>query len=411
MGAASSQFEELRVSRSGVSTVNDLALNIKRNSEKLMMKLRTTIDLFDQDKEIENITDNNLQEIKENIEKKVIEKIKIYYTDELMKKYSIDTLQKINKYLNYGLELDQDEYKFRKEETQEKLKKSTKSQIQESRLGKTTLGKYLLGESKEFPQDITAAKKQYAENIVSIFVEKYYFVYGLNKFFTKSQQGENRSMPDEQPNEYLRDYVNIYNSRFNLEGKFPTDIDNEIEYRYRNVSDSLKTVYKDINQNLKEMNKASDKKEVEKVKKQYESPSKNVKNLCNALDQACPIIGLSEKTDVGEIRNKLNKNLRKVKENSICRLDDKNFNLKAFQSGKLRSPCEKMQQVELNPSLRSQNEPIFTIEETPEQRTTLIYENPPENPPPTGTVRQYKVIQQQADIPSTISSTEKKSLI
>jgi hypothetical protein len=351
MGAASAKFDEITVTGTGVSSVQEIAQNIITNSNKLMKKLIDSMTLLDIplmdiiNSEYENSNTNyididseEIKVLKDNILKLILDKIKVFYTDKLASEFSLNILQKISKNLNYGIEIDE---KIYQNELQQALKRkpsikgklSSKFGIQQENL-----------ETLNVP-DVQAAKQRLADEIVSLFVDKFIIVSNFNRMLKDSEM--NRNNPANQPNEYLEDYVNIYQSRFNVSGRkdiIDEELDKEIEFRYRNLSDALKTVYKDINSNIRQLNKAQNKKEVEIVKNQIKrSPNKNVVNLCKALDQACDISGIEnienmDENQVEEIKSSLNRNTRNKQFSSLCNANDRDFNLANLNN--LSSPCK-----------------------------------------------------------------------
>jgi hypothetical protein len=350
MGAASAKFDELKVSGSGVSTIQEISQNLITNSDRLMKNLSAVMDLLDTplNKIIEENFENDIviepdgykvKELKETILQQILQKIKIFYSDKLSTQMSMQVLQKVSKNLNYGLEIDDTKFIDLIKKRNQKQETSIKSRLN-TKFGTTLFTKEELPFKAE-EGSLMEAKKKLANEIVSLFIDKYLILYHFNKMLKQSD--DNRSVPQNQPNEYLEDYVKIYQSRFNVSGRrdlVDEDLNKEIEYRYRNLSDALKDVYKDINQNFKSLNKATNSKEVDKVKQELKrSPNKNLMNLCKALDQSCDIIDLDKKSpsEIEQVKARLNKNSRKKQVSDICK-PSQSFNL--YSINKLESPCK-----------------------------------------------------------------------
>ena len=344
MGSASVKFEEDNITDEESSKIRN---NIIDNSKKLMLKLSSIMDLLNIN--LVNIfsTDNldpdsvdNIS-IKNDILEKVMKLIFIYYSDLLFETYSKEILEEVNKNLKYGIELLPSGFQKLYDEAILKNEKSLKYKI-----------KNKLGINDSLVKDIDEAKRLYAKEIVLLLLDKFLITYYLNNMLTNNANSE-----------YILDYnkakqTNTINNQY-----IDKNLKDEIDYRLDQMNKALENVYEEIYGNLKKVNTSETISELNGIKEKLKkSPNKNIKNLCEKIDQVCDVIGIENlnEEDINTIKKLVNKNTRTKVISDVCANEENNMNI--FNLNKLKSPCNNERNNLAERYIEDLDQPIGKVE-------------------------------------------------
>jgi hypothetical protein len=129
------------------------------------------------------------------------------------------------------------------------------------------------------------------------------------------------------------------------------------------MNKALENVYEEIYGNLKKVNTSETISELNGIKEKLKkSPNKNIKNLCEKIDQVCDVIGIENlnEEDINTIKKLVNKNTRTKVISDVCANEENNMNI--FNLNKLKSPCNNERNNLAERYIEDLDQPIGKVE-------------------------------------------------